>query len=126
MRNQIENNNKLTFINTAFVTKVNTKGETIMNKNLSIHPGQFLKEDILEFNNLSVTGAAELLGTTRINLSNILNEKTAITPNMAIRISKVFGGTPEIWLRLQMKYDLLNAIEEFEEKNINLQEFHYS
>lgn len=96
-----------------------------MIKNLSIHPGQFLREDILEFNNLTITEAAKLLGITRINLSNIINEKTSISPNMAIRISKVFGGTPDIWLKLQLKYDLLNAIEDFNEKNTQLQEYHY-
>lgn len=97
-----------------------------MIKNLSIHPGQFLKEDILEFNNLTVTEAAKLLGITRINLSNILNEKTSISPNMAIRISKVFGGTPDIWLKLQLKYDLLNALENFDKQDTHLQEFHYA
>lgn len=97
-----------------------------MIKNLSIHPGQYLKEDILEFNNLTVTKAATLLGITRINLSNILNEKTAISPNMAIRISKVFGGTPDIWLKLQLKYDLVNALKTFEEKETILEEFEYA
>jgi len=97
-----------------------------MIKNLSIHPGKLLKEDILEFNNLTVTETAKLLGITRINLSNILNEKTSISPNMAIRISKVFGGTPDIWLKLQLKYDLLNALEDFNEQNNHLQEFHYA
>ena len=96
-----------------------------MIKNLSIHPGQFLREDILEFNNLTVLETAKLFGITRTNLSNIENEKTSISPNMAIRISKVFGGTPDIWLKLQLKYDLLNARENFDKNNPSLQEFHY-
>jgi len=91
-----------------------------------IHPGRFLKEDILEFNNLAVTEAARLLDVPPMRLSDILEEKTAISPNMAIRISKVFGGTPDIWLRLQLKYDLSHALENFEEQGADLQEFHYA
>jgi len=94
-----------------------------MKQNPIVHPGFLLKEDILEFNNLSVTEAAKLLGITRINLSKIINEKSAISPNMAIRISKVFGGSPDFWLKLQMRYDLINAEKEFEKKNIQLQKY---
>ncbi|WP_293933705.1 HigA family addiction module antitoxin [Sphingobacterium sp. UBA6645] len=94
-----------------------------MKQNPIVHPGLLLKEDILEFNNLSVTDAAKLLGITRINLSKIINEKSAISPNMAIRISKVFGGSPDFWLKLQMRYDLINAEKEFEKKNIQLEKY---
>lgn len=94
-----------------------------MAQNLTLHPGVLLKEDILEFNNLSVTEAAKLLGITRINLSNIINEKTSISPNMAIRISKVFGGSPDFWLKLQMRYDLINAEKDFEKQNILLEKY---
>ena len=97
-----------------------------MSRNLTIHPGLLFKEDILEFNKLSITEAVKLLGITRINLSNIVNEKTSITPNMAIRISKVFGGSPDLWLKLQMKYDLANAEEEFEKENNHLERFKYA
>lgn len=94
-----------------------------MAKNISIHPGQFLREDVIEYNHLTITEAAKLLGITRIHLSNILNEKTSISPNIAIRISKVFGGTPDIWLKLQLKYDLLHALEDFEKQKTELKEF---
>jgi len=97
-----------------------------MGRNLTLHPGLLLKEDILEFNNLSVTETAKLLGITRINLSNIINEKTSISPNMAIRISKVFGGSPDFWLRLQMRYDLINAENDFENKNTHLNKYEYA
>ena len=97
-----------------------------MAQNLTLHPGVLLKEDILEFNNLSVTEAAKLLGITRINLSNIINEKTSISPNMAIRISKVFGGSPDFWLKLQMRYDLINAENDFEKQNILLEKYVYA
>jgi len=97
-----------------------------MRNNLRIHPGRFLKEDILEFNNLAVTDGARLLGIPDADLSDILEEKTAISPDLAIRISKVFGGTPDIWLRLQMKYDLSDALEHFDAQGADLQEFHYA
>ncbi|MDM1045222.1 HigA family addiction module antidote protein [Myroides sp. 1354] len=94
-----------------------------MKSNLIIHPGLYLKEDVIEANQLSVTKAAELLGVTRVNLSNILNEKTSISASMAIRISQVFGGTADIWLKLQMQYDLLVAQNKFEENKIHLAKY---
>lgn len=110
---------------TTSVTE-NKNGDHKMARNLKLHPGTLLKEDILEFNNLSVTQAAKLLGITRINLSNILNEKTSISPNMAIRISKVFGGSPDPWLKLQLRYDLINAQEIFDEQHNHLEKFKYA
>lgn len=97
-----------------------------MARNLTLHPGILLKEDILEFYNLSVTEAAKLLGITRINLSNIVNEKTSISPNMAIRISKVFGGSPDLWLRLQMRFDLINAENDFKKQDTHLEKYEYA
>ncbi len=58
---------------------------------------------------LSVTAAAEVLGVTRQALSNVINGKSGISAEMAIRLSKAFGGRPEAWLRLQMAYDLRQA-----------------
>ncbi|MDM1500549.1 HigA family addiction module antitoxin [Myroides odoratimimus] len=94
-----------------------------MKSKFIIHPGSYLREDILEYNQISVTKAAELLGITRVNLSNIINEKTNISANMAIRISKVFGGTADIWLKLQMQYDLLNEQNNFEMNKVQLKKF---
>src|SRR6185437_3721831 len=71
-----------------------------------IHPGQFLKEELIVANNLTITEVAGMLKVSRQALSNIINMKADISPEMALRISTVFGGTPEIWLRLQAKYDL--------------------
>jgi addiction module HigA family antidote len=53
-----------------------------------------------------VTAAAKVLGVTRQTLSRVLNGKTSVSPEMAIRVSKAFGSTPEQWLRLQMAYDM--------------------
>ena len=58
---------------------------------------------------LSVTRAAKGLGVTRQALSDLINEKSGVSVEMAIRLSKAFGSTPETWLRMQMAYDLWQA-----------------
>jgi addiction module HigA family antidote len=73
------------------------------------HPGRHVKMDCLDPLNLSVTKGAEILGVTRLTLSNLINGKNGISPEMAIRLSKAFGGSPEVWLRMQMAYDLAQA-----------------
>ena len=78
-----------------------------LRRNMSIiHPGEILKSELIEANGLTVTEVASMLKVSRQALSNIINQKADISPEMALRISTVFGGTPEIWLRLQAKYDL--------------------
>ena len=69
------------------------------------HPGSLLRADIEAFG-FTVAEAAEGLGVTRQALYNVLNGKSSITPEMAVRLEKGFGGTAEKWLRLQMAYDL--------------------
>jgi antitoxin HigA-1 len=58
---------------------------------------------------LTVTKAADFLGFTRKTFSMLLNGKAGISPEMALRLSKIFGRTPEGWLRLQLEYDLWKA-----------------
>ena len=70
------------------------------------HPGEILRELCLEPLGLSVTNAAEGLGVSRKTLSSILNGRSGISPEMAIRLSKAFDTTPESWLNQQMQYDL--------------------
>ncbi|HUI56250.1 MAG TPA: HigA family addiction module antitoxin [Bryobacteraceae bacterium] len=70
------------------------------------HPGRIVRQDCITPLGLTVTGAAEVLGVTRQALNNLVNEKAGISPEMAVRISKAFGGSPEMWLRLQANYDL--------------------
>ena len=71
-----------------------------------IHPGELLKAELIEANGLNVTEVAAMLKVSRQALSNIVNQRADISPEMALRISTVFGGTPDLWLRLQSKYDL--------------------
>ena len=70
------------------------------------HPGQHIRLEYLEPLGLTVTEAARILGVTRANLSNIVNGRSGISPEMAVRLAKAFGGSAEIWLRLQASYDL--------------------
>jgi addiction module HigA family antidote len=56
-----------------------------------------------------VTEGAKVLGVTRQTLNNVINGKSGISPEMAIRLSKAFGSTPETWLRMQIAYDLATA-----------------
>lgn len=100
----------------------------MMNRRIkhNTHPGELLREEILKANNLSVTEAAAMLGITRPTLSNIINEKSAISPLMALRISKVFGGSPNLWIKMQASYDLRAAEAEFSTVKNKLKPFNYS
>jgi addiction module HigA family antidote len=69
------------------------------------HPGGIVK-DCIEDLDLSVTEAAAVLGVTRTTLSRVINGRSGVSPEMAFRLSKAFGSTPEMWLRLQSAYDL--------------------
>lgn len=73
------------------------------------HPGLSVRLDCLEPVGLSVTEAARALGVTRQALNNVVNGKAGISPDMAIRLDKAFGGTAETWLALQTAYDLAEA-----------------
>lgn len=73
------------------------------------HPGEILKMEIVEGRNLTIGKAAELLDLTRPTLSNILNGKAGVTPNVALIIEAVFGGSAKLWVRLQTSYDLAVA-----------------
>jgi addiction module HigA family antidote len=73
------------------------------------HPGEILKEDVILANALTITDASTLLGISRAALSNVINRKSPITPQLAIRIAKVFGGTADIWIRLQLSFDMREA-----------------
>lgn len=73
------------------------------------HPGEIVREECLEPLGLSVTAAARALGVTRQTLNNLVNERSGISPEMAIRLEKAFGSSAEFWLRLQAGYDLAQA-----------------
>ena len=69
------------------------------------HPGVFIREEVLDELNLSVSRAAEILGVRRATLSDLLNEKAALSAEMALRIEKAFGVSMETLLRMQTWHD---------------------
>jgi addiction module HigA family antidote len=73
------------------------------------HPGGFVKTEIVEALGLSVTDAAQALGVTRATLSLFLNERTSLSPDMAIRIEKAFGVSMETLMRMQNSFDIAQA-----------------
>ncbi|MBI4182737.1 MAG: HigA family addiction module antidote protein [Proteobacteria bacterium] len=75
------------------------------------HPGLSVRYDCLEPLGLSVTEAARKLGVSRKQLSDIVNGRSGISPEMAIRLDKAFGGGAETWFRLQAAYDLARAMK---------------
>ncbi len=73
------------------------------------HPGAFIRRQCLDPLGLTVTEAAKGLAVSRNTLSMLLNGRLGISPEMAIRLSQAFGGSPESWLQQQMQYDLWQA-----------------
>ena len=84
------------------------------------HPGETLREDVLPALGLTVTDAATQLGVTRAALSRVLNERAAISPEMALRIEQWLGvkngGRADVWLAEQASYDLWQARKSFKQK----------
>ena len=78
----------------------------------SPHPGRSIRRDCLEALGLTVTDGAKILGITRHMLSRILNGQAGISPEMAVRLEKAFGGTAQSWLALQQAYDLAQVKRE--------------
>jgi antitoxin HigA-1 len=74
-----------------------------------IHPGEYLREDILPETGLSVSAAAKALGVSRQMLHDILAERKPLSAAMCLKISKLFGSSAEMWMRLQAAYDLKKA-----------------
>lgn len=73
------------------------------------HPGRSIRAACLEPLGLSISEGAKVLGVTRQALNNVITGKSAISTEMAIRLTKAFGSTPETWLRMQLAYDLAEA-----------------
>ncbi len=73
------------------------------------HPGEMLREDFLPDYGLSVTRLAEAIGVSRQTVNELINEHRALSPIMALRLSRYFGNTPEFWLNAQLAIDLWDA-----------------
>jgi addiction module HigA family antidote len=70
-----------------------------------VHPGELVRANLDELE-LSVAKAAKALGVTRQQLYNVISGKSAVTPEMSVRFEKAFGGSADMWLRMQAAYDL--------------------
>jgi len=75
------------------------------------HPGRIVRQECLEPLRLSVTDAAKSLGVSRNALSELVNERRGISPEMAIRLAKAFGSSAAVWAAMQLDYDMARAME---------------
>jgi len=73
------------------------------------HPGEMLREDFMPDFELSVTGMAKALGVSRQSINELLRERRAVSPAMALRLSRLFGNSAEFWLNAQRAVDLWDA-----------------
>jgi addiction module HigA family antidote len=83
-----------------------TRGEGPVTMKNPPHPGGVVLRQCIEPLSLTITAAADALGVTRNTLSELVNERRGISPEMAVRLEKVFGGSAEGWLVQQAQYDL--------------------
>lgn len=76
-----------------------------------MHPGELLREDILPASGITQTELAKRLGVSRRTVSEVIHERRPVTSDMAHRLSRVFGTTPDFWMNLQQSVDLWEALE---------------
>ena len=88
-----------------------------MIKRKPTHPGEILLKDVIKPLNITITEAAEKLGVSRKTLSELVNQKASLSPQMALRISKATKTSPESWINMQAKLDLWIALQK-EPKNV--------
>ena len=86
------------------------------------HPGVSVRINCLEPLGLSIADAAKVLGVTRQALNNLVSGKSGISPEMAVRLSKAFGSSPETWLGMQIDFDLAQV--RVRERDIKVQRYH--
>ncbi|OHC90520.1 MAG: addiction module antidote protein, HigA family [Sphingomonadales bacterium GWF1_63_6] len=83
------------------------------------HPGSYVKAKVVEARGLSVTDAASVLGVTRPALSALLNERSHLSPEMALRIEKAFGVSVDMLMRMQNKFDIAQIRKRAGEINVS-------
>jgi antitoxin HigA-1 len=80
------------------------------------HPGEMLREDFLPDYGLTVSGLAEAVGVSRQSVNELLRGRRAVSPEMALRLSRLFGNSPEFWLNAQQALDLWDATKTIQEQ----------
>jgi len=89
-----------------------------------IHPGEILREEFLPDYGLSVSALATAIGVSRQTVNELLRERRAVSPEMALRLAKLFGNPPEFWLNLQRSVDLWDAQEAIEDDVRHIRPLH--
>ena len=84
------------------------------------HPGEMIREDFMPDYGLTTTLLADALGVSRQTINELLRERRAITPIMALRLSRLFGNSPEFWLNVQHSWDLWESEKRFQEELIKI------
>lgn len=82
----------------------------------STHPGEMLREDFMPDYGLTTAALADALGVSRQTMNELLRERRAITPIMALRLSRLFGNAPEFWLNAQHAHDLWESEQQFDQE----------
>ncbi|TDT37701.1 addiction module HigA family antidote [Halospina denitrificans] len=80
------------------------------------HPGEMLREDFIPDYELTVAGLAEALGVSRQSINELLRERRAVSPEMALRLARLFGNSPEFWLNAQRAVDLWTAAQSVQDE----------
>lgn len=80
------------------------------------HPGAMLREDFIPDYGLTVAGLAEALGVSRQSVNELLRERRAVSPEMALRLGRLFGNSPEFWLNAQRAVDLWMAAQSIKDE----------
>ena len=86
-------------------------GDMIIVSRKPVHPGEFLREEYMPELGLSVAGLAQRLGVTRQTVNDIVRERRGLSPDMCLRLARLFGTSPQFWMNMQAKVDLWNSLE---------------
>ncbi len=89
---------------------MNIQNSTRM-KRRPTHPGEMLREDYLPDYGLTVSGLAEALGVSRQSVNELVRQRRAVSPEMALRLARLFGNSPEFWLNAQRAVDIWDAAQ---------------
>lgn len=85
--------------------------DMIMIARRPIHPGEFLREEYMPEFGLSVARLAERLGVSRQTINDIVRERRGLSPDMCLRLGRLFGTTPQYWMNMQVKIDIWDSLE---------------
>lgn len=93
-------------------------------KRRPVHPGEMLREDFLPDYGLTVSGLAEAIGVSRQTVNELLRERRSLSPEMALRLSKLFGNSPEFWMNAQRAIDLWDASQSIRKEVEKIHQLH--